>query len=173
MNSGMSIERVDNRLGVLFVCLGNICRSPMAKGLFLHLIQQRGVADQFDVDSCGTGHWHAGRPADPRTAQTLRERNVPLEHIARVVAPGTDFQRFHYILAMDRKNLRDLLNLGADPVRTRLMMSFDPSLDKDSHVPDVPDPYSGGYDGFTRVHDMLLSACEGLLRDALARRSER
>lgn len=158
-----------NRTGVLFVCLGNICRSPLAKAVFIHHARARGVLDRFDVDSCGTGHWHAGGPADPRTIATCRKYGIPLDHVARQVDPVRDFRRFPLLLAMDASNRATLLHLGAGEGQVRLVRSFDPALaDQPHHRLDVPDPYSGDEGGFDRVYEMLDASCRGLL-DTLTR----
>lgn len=150
--------------GVLFVCLGNICRSPLGEGIFLHMARQRGVLERFDVDSCGTGAWHVGERADPRSIAIANKYGIELPSIARRFDPRADVDRFDLILAMDRQNERDLLGAGAPEDRVRLMRSFDPTLDGVSGKDlDVPDPYYGRGDGFQRVYDMLTRACEGLL----------
>lgn len=159
-----------NERKLLFVCLGNICRSPLAEGLFLHLATQRGVADLFEIDSAGTGAWHAGNPADPRSLAVAHAHGIHLASIARQVDPDHDFTRFDLLLAMDQSNKTDLINLGAPPQKVLLMRQFDPALNHaEPHLLDVPDPYYGGGDGFQRMYDMLLQSCAGLL-DQLAPR---
>lgn len=152
------------RTGVLFVCLGNICRSPLAEGIFLQLARARGLADRFDVDSCGTGGWHHGEPADPRSVAVAKIHELNLDHCARQFNPRTDPQRFNWFIAMDRSNFRNLVAAGADPNRIRLMRSFDPAM-QSSHQRDldVPDPYEWPGDGFEEVYQMLDAACRGLL----------
>ena len=158
--------------GLLFVCLGNICRSPLAEGAFLHLAQVRGVRDRFLVDSCGTGRWHAGERPDPRALAVARRHGVELPSIARQVDPGADFARFDMLLAMDDANRGALLRLGAPETRVRLMRSFDPTLDTaNEETLDVPDPYFGGDEGFEAVFHMLTRACNGLLDTLLAARA--
>lgn len=163
----MSEGRDDSPVGsLLFVCLGNICRSPLAEGLFIHLARERGVLDRFRVDSAGTGAWHVGKPADPRSIAVARTHGVHLPSVARQVDPESDFERFDLILAMDRSNRTDLLDLGAPRERVRLMRSFDPTLTGvPEHDLDVPDPYYGRGDGFQRVYEMLLRATTGLLEE--------
>ena len=156
--------RPDHPTGVLFVCLGNICRSPLAEGLFLHLARERGVADRFFVDSCGTGAWHVGKRADPRSLAVAQKFGVELPSIARQFDPAADPARFAHIIAMDRSNRDDLLALGVPADQITLMLSHHASPPGD----DVPDPYYGGNDGFDRVYDMLHGACGGLL-DRLTR----
>lgn len=154
----------NDRTGVLFVCLGNICRSPLAKGIFRDLVQQRKLSGRFDIDSCGTGGWHAGSPADPRTMQIAGLHNLQFEHCARKLDPRRDFDRFHYLLAMDLDNKAGLLHAGAPAHKVHLMRSFDPSLKGEpEHHLEVPDPYYGGPEGFEKMYVMLLAACEGLL----------
>jgi protein-tyrosine phosphatase len=145
---------------VLFVCLGNICRSPMAEGIFIHKIQAAGLAAQFEVDSCGTGDWHAGERADIRARRVAGERGVELPSRARVLRVS-DFYDFDYILAMDGANLLSLQNMQPAGSTARLykMRHFDPQAPD----ADVPDPYYGEYRGFEEVFDMLDRSCDGLL----------
>ncbi|MCC5822696.1 MAG: low molecular weight phosphotyrosine protein phosphatase [Phycisphaerales bacterium] len=147
--------------GVLFVCLGNICRSPLAEGIFLHQARQRDMLDRFRVDSCGTGAWHAGEPADPRSVAVAAKHGIELPSIARQFDPRRDAAEFDWIIAMDRQNQHNLIKAGAPKDRVRLMMSFHP----DPPVEEVPDPYYGGPDGFDKVYEMLRVACEGILDD--------
>ncbi len=155
------------RTSVLFVCLGNICRSPLAEGVFRHLAEERGVDDRFVIDSAGTGAWHAGSPPDERSVLVASEHGITLEGSARPVTPE-DLERFDVILAMDSENLQDLERL-ADGSRTRarlhLLREFDPEADR----LDVPDPYYGGYRGFENVYRMVRRACEGLLDELTER----
>ncbi len=143
---------------LLFVCLGNICRSPLAEGIFLHLAQQRGVADRFSVDSAGTGGWHIGKGPDPRSVAVARKHGVALPSRARQVR-GDETEHWNLVLAMDTQNRIDLLDLGFDASKVRVIRVFDPTADAE----DVPDPYYGGDDGFEHVYAMLLAACNGLL----------
>jgi protein-tyrosine phosphatase len=152
---------------LLFICLGNICRSPLAKAIFVHQATQRGMLGRFKIDSCGTGGWHAGGPADPRSVMVAAKNGVTLEHVARQVCED-DFERFDLLLAMDQKNHSDLIDLGAPREKIKLFRSFDPTLADvvaagAMHKLDVPDPYYGGHDGFDRVYDMVWRASEGLL----------
>ena len=165
--TGVPAQRGD-RYGMLFVCMGNICRSPLGEALFIHHAHERGVLDRFDIDSCGTGHWHVGGRADPRSIEIGAKYGVDVPSIARQVDAGADFDRFDLLLAMDRSNRDDLIKLGADPDRVRLMLSFDPvNAGEIEHSLDVPDPYYGrGDSGFERVYAMLDTATVGLL-DAL------
>lgn len=146
---------------VLFVCLGNICRSPLAEGVFRHLVEERGLGHRFTIDSAGTGAWHAGERPDPRSIQVAESHGVDLPGRARQVTPE-DLRRFDWVIAMDRENLSALARM-ADAVdgapRLHLLRDFDPDADGD----EVPDPYYGGARGFENVYEMVHAACTGLL----------
>lgn len=153
-----------NRVGVLFVCLGNICRSPLAEGIFLERARARGLADRFEVDSCGTGAWHVGERADRRSIAVAKRHGIELPSIARQLDPARDFDRFHWLIAMDRANVRSLLAAGAPPGRVRLVRTFDPdTAGRPGDDLDVPDPYDWPGEGFEDVYQMLDRACRGLL----------
>lgn len=157
-----------SRSSILFVCMGNICRSPIAEGVFISLACQRGLADRFHVDSCGTGGWHVGESPDPRASATAARYGVRLDHTARQFDPRSDPERFELILAMDAANLSVLRAAVPDATRTRLVREFDPGVGTGQGAPEVPDPYYGAGDGFDRVYHMLVSACGGLLDALLA-----
>jgi protein-tyrosine phosphatase len=150
---------------LLFVCMGNICRSPTAEGVMAGMLLARGLQWQVSVDSAGTGSWHVGEPADRRAAAAAGARGVSLTSIARQVRTE-DFDEFDLILAADRGNQRDLLALaGPDPERrakVRLLRESDPVSVGDGEL-EVPDPYYGDGDGFERVLDICEAACRGLL----------
>lgn len=150
------------KVAVCFVCLGNICRSPTAEGTFAHLVEQAGLGEVIAIDSAGTGAWHAGEQADPRSRAEARRRGIELRSIARQVI-AADFSRFDLLLAMDRRNRADLLGMArGEPARrkVRLFRDFDPSAPPEA---EVPDPYYGGDRGFAEVFDMCMRASEGLL----------
>jgi protein-tyrosine phosphatase len=156
-------------VGVLFVCLGNICRSPLARALAQALAHRRGL-DALHVDSCGTGSWHVGSGADPRAVAVAARHGIDLLHTARQLDPDRDFRTFSYIIAMDRANKRELLGRGAPHHAVSLARAFDPALSgRPDHTLDVPDPYSGDDAAFERVFEMLVPACEGLLDHIAAR----
>lgn len=164
-------DHTDAPVGVLFVCLGNICRSPLAEGIFRHLAASRGAGSRFDVDSCGIGSWHAGESADRRSIAIARRHGITLTGRARQVQPARDFARFAWLIPMDRSNRQALLRHGADPARTLLMRTFDPAMrGRPEHELDVPDPYEWPGDGFEEVYQMLHSACDGLVERLLGRR---
>ncbi len=150
-------------VGVLFICMGNICRSPLAEGVFLSKIQRRGVADRVLVESAGTGGWHVGHRADPRVREVARHYGVSLDSTARQVIRA-DFDRFDHLICMDNDNRSDLLDAGAPPDRVRLLLELDPGL----KVREVPDPYYGGADGFQRIYTLIERGCEALLDDLVA-----
>jgi protein-tyrosine phosphatase len=149
---------------ILFVCLGNICRSPTAEGVMRHLVREEGLEDAIEIDSAGTGGWHVGAPPDERATAAARRRQIALDGAARKFSPG-DFDRYDLILAMDEENRRDLLALAPDDdarVKVRLLREFDPDSAGSADL-DVPDPYYGGDDGFDHVLDLVDAATRGLL----------
>jgi protein-tyrosine phosphatase len=149
-------------IGVLFVCLGNICRSPLAEGVFLHLVRERGLEDAYRIDSAGTGGWHAGEPPDSRSAAVASRHGVELRGTARQIATQ-DFSSFDLIVAMDQENLRNLESLhpGAEGrARLALLREYDPEAGTDLVV---PDPYYGGKSGFDQVFRMVWRSCQILL----------
>ncbi|MGK2915149.1 MAG: low molecular weight protein-tyrosine-phosphatase [Porticoccaceae bacterium] len=149
------------RVEVLFVCLGNICRSPTAHGVFEALLVAEGLTERIAVDSAGTGDWHLGRPPDLRTRRAALARGYDLEHLRARQVEAADFQRFDYILAMDNANLADLRRLRPGDFRGTL----DLFLNFGSGVPviEVPDPYHGSADSFEQVLDLVENAARGLL----------
>jgi protein-tyrosine phosphatase len=150
---------------VCFVCLGNICRSPTAEGVMKRLIEQAGWKGRVEVDSAGTGAYHVGERADPRSRDEARRRGVELESRARQFARD-DFERFDYVLAMDRQNFRNLERLASGPAQRRklhMLRSFDAQAVTRGQE-DVPDPYYGGDNGFAAVYDICEAGCRGLLQ---------
>lgn len=146
-----------------FVCLGNICRSPLAEGVFRHLVEERVLGDRFHIESRGTGGWHVGEPPDPRSIEVARRHGIEL--VSRGKQYSTrDNERFDLFLAMDRSNRDTLIEMGAPEEKVRLYLSFDPALRAGAdRAMEVPDPYYGGPDGFDRVYAMILAAGRGLL----------
>ena len=153
---------------LLFVCLGNICRSPAAEGVFLHLIAREGLEDRFVVDSAGTGGWHVGNPADRRMRAAAESRGIHLPSRARQIELA-DFSAFDRILTMDDDNLRNVRSLARELGDRPGLACIEPMT---SHcrrfsASEVPDPYYGGEQGFEQVLDLLEDACGGLLESLL------
>lgn len=148
---------------VLFVCLGNICRSPMAEGIFLHLVKEAGLQDQIAVDSCGTSGWHTGELPDRRMRETAHAHGIALPSRARQLRES-DFVEFDYILPMDQHNYRQVMAMRQRVPHAKaqvyMMRYFDELVSADE---DVPDPYYGGQQGFEQVYRMLRRCCERLL----------
>jgi protein-tyrosine phosphatase len=153
----------DARIAVLFVCMGNICRSPTAAGVFAHRVAGCGAAGRFLVESAGTGDWHAGELPDSRAREVAARHGIELRSRARQVTRA-DFARFDHLVCMDRRNLRDLLTLGAPREKIRLLLSFDPG----APLAEVPDPYGEGSDRFEEVFALIDSACRCLIESLLA-----
>lgn len=150
------------KVRVLFVCLGNICRSPLAEGVFKHLVAEAGLDHHFEIDSAGTASYHTGDPPDPRTAAVARARGIALTSTARQIV-RTDLQRFDYVIAMDaenRDNIERVARAAAPRAAIHMLREFDPEAHNDL---DVPDPYYGGPRGFDNVHDMVERSCRQLL----------
>lgn len=152
---------------VLFVCMGNICRSPLAQGVFEHLLSDRGVRADFTVESCGTGGWHAGEPPDPRAMAVAQTHGVELRSRARALDATRDFDRFDLILAMDRRNLSGLRHSGCPDGRAGLFLAFAPPEVALAHAHEVPDPYYGGPEGFDEVYRLVHAGAEGLVNAVL------
>lgn len=148
---------------VLFVCMGNICRSPTAEGVFRHLVNQAGLSDQIHIDSAGTHAFHIGEPPDHRAQAAARNRNIDLStQRARKVQSG-DFEQFDYILAMDNSNVTELECISEPCQQDKLSLFLDFAVKPDSR--EVPDPYYGGDRGFEHVLDLVEAASQGLLAD--------
>jgi len=149
---------------LLFVCSGNICRSPTAEGVMRGVIAEAGLERDIEVDSAGTGGWHVGERADPRARAAAARRGIALDGVARRVRPE-DLDEFELVLAADHSHLRDLLALAGETqarrARVRLLREFDPAADAGDL--EIPDPYYGGPDGFEQVLDLCEAACRGLL----------
>ena len=157
---------------ILFVCLGNICRSPTAEGVMARMLREAGLDGEVVIDSAGTGGWHAGEPPDPRATEAARRRGTELTGTARQVR-AEDFEAFDLLLAMDRDNLRELHAIAPHAEareKVRLLREFDPSSAGAPDL-DVPDPYYGGPRGFDHVLDLVEAACRGLLDEIRAARA--
>lgn len=154
------------RTSVVFVCTGNICRSPTAEGVFRMMVEDAGLSGRITVDSAGTHGYHVGEPPDPRAQEAAARRGYDLSRLRARKFEREDFQRFDLVLAMDRDN-RGILARLAQPSaghRLRMMMKYASRF----RETEVPDPYYGGPDGFDRVLDMLEDAAQGLLESIRA-----
>ncbi|MEU6365078.1 low molecular weight protein-tyrosine-phosphatase [Streptomyces sp. NPDC046931] len=149
---------------VCFVCTGNICRSPMAESVFRAHVAEAGLDDLVEVDSAGTGGWHEGDAADPRTVAVLEDNGYDSVHTARQFQPSW-FSRLDLVIALDAGHLKALRRLAPTPkdaAKVRLLRSYDPAADDNL---DVPDPYYGGMDGFEECLEMVEAASPGLLAE--------
>ena len=144
---------------VLFVCMGNICRSPTAHGIFRDLVREAGLDDAVEVDSAGTGAWHAGNPPDQRSMATAARRGCDISDLRARQVTVDDFDAFDHVIAMDSENMSNLRRLCPEGREGRLSMCLDHASEASG---DVPDPYYGN-DGFDLVYDMCDDACRGLL----------
>ena len=153
---------------VLFVCLGNICRSPTAHGVMLSLLKEEGLDDRVEVDSAGTASWHIGRAPDPRSQHAAQRRGVDISGLKARQVNDRDFHEYDYLLAMDASNLKDLKAMhrvcGGTPPKLFLREFGHGYTDQE-----VPDPYYGGESGFQHVLNLVEDACAGLITDIRAR----
>lgn len=150
-------------LRILFVCMGNICRSPTAEGVFRAQVAAAGLSERIVTDSAGTHGYHIGEPPDPRSIKAAAARGIDISDLRARMVRAEDFQRFDLVLAMDRQNQQALAELCATetPDRLRMFMDFAPDLKRR----EVPDPYYGGTEGFNHVLDLCDAAARGLLKD--------
>ncbi|HMJ34636.1 MAG TPA: low molecular weight protein-tyrosine-phosphatase [Baekduia sp.] len=149
---------------LLFVCMGNICRSPTAEAVMRDLVAREGLDGAVEIDSAGTGAWHVGQPPDRRSTAAAKARGIVMEGAARQVT-GADFEAYDLLLAADEQNAAALRAAAPDDdaaSRVRLLREYDPAAVAAKDL-EVPDPYYGGADGFDDVIDMVDAACRGLL----------
>ncbi len=159
-----------DKVSVLFVCMGNICRSPTGEGVFQHYVENKGYADKIHIDSAGTIAYHEGEPADIRMREVAAKRAYKLQSIARKVTVE-DIDTFDLLVAMDIDNLNDLEAMaGGSKQHIRLLGTFLDSYKINQEAPSVPDPYYGGEAGFEKVLDMIESACPNMLSHCLDER---
>jgi protein-tyrosine phosphatase len=150
-----------SRTSVLFVCLGNICRSPLAEGIFEHLVEEAGLSNRFEVDSAGTGAWHVGEPPDARATMVASQHGVLLSSRARQITEA-DLDHFEYVVAMDHNNLRNLERMAAT-CGSEAQVELLRRSDSEGRGEEVPDPYYGRASGFEIVYKMVQRSCLGLL----------
>lgn len=151
---------------VLFVCLGNICRSPTAEGVFRQKVREAGLEDRVEIDSAGTGDWHVGKAPDARTRAAALRRGYDLSGLRARQVSIADFSRYDLVLAMDNANLRDLKRLRGSSGKAELDLFL---RRYELEIDEVPDPYYGGEDGFEQVLDLVERACDGLLTEVKGR----
>ncbi|NVK34692.1 MAG: low molecular weight phosphotyrosine protein phosphatase [Rhodobacteraceae bacterium] len=148
---------------ILFVCLGNICRSPLAEGVFGHTAAEAGMRDLFHLDSAGTGAWHIGNAPDPRSIEVARRHSIDIATQRARQVQGSDFEAFDLILAMDESNLATLRGRAPASAHAKLRLFLD------TPPTDVPDPYYGGPGGFDDVYEMLKKGSQTLLKELTGR----
>ncbi len=156
------MSRPDRPVRVLFVCMGNICRSPLAEGLFRRMVEGDGLGDAFEIDSAGTGAWHVDEPPDPRMRSTARRRGLDIGALRGRQLTRADLHGYDHVFVMDKTNLHDALALDPDGdhgTRIRLFREFDPEPEDYQ----VPDPYTGGQQGFERVYDIAERTSRAVL----------
>ncbi|VAW75684.1 Low molecular weight protein tyrosine phosphatase [hydrothermal vent metagenome] len=149
------------KVNILFVCLGNICRSPTAEGVFRHWVEQEGEADWITIDSAGTHAYHVGASPDSRAQHAAQKRGVDLSALRGRQATIVDFEEFDYVLAMDEENFNNLAHIAPDDQQHKIKMFLKYAENFDET--DVPDPYYGGSQGFEHVLDLIEDASQGLL----------
>jgi len=152
------------KIKVLFVCLGNIYRSPLAEGIFRYHVQKRGLAEQFEIDSCGTAAYHIGEHPDVRSVSNAAKNGIDYDHLGRQFVPE-DFMRFDYILPMDDSNYEDIMMLS--PVSPKAEVFKLRYFDDEAPSADVPDPYYGGEKGFQEVFDILKRSTSKFLEELI------
>lgn len=152
-----------NVIKVLFVCMGNICRSPTAEAVFRHYVESAGLSENILIDSAGTHDYHIGDPPDLRTQRAARQRGYDMSGLRGRQVEAGDFHRFDYVLAMDHANLAILQRITPPDSDTRAKLFLEYARHHAER--EVPDPYYGGEDGFERVLDMVEDAAQGLLQE--------
>ncbi len=158
---------MSHKVSVIFVCLGNICRSPTAHGVFRQLVIDEGLEHEILIDSAGTAAWHVGKHADQRSIRTAQGRGIDMMDLRARKVSLEDISDFDYVLAMDDSNYMDLQELSLHEDKNKIRMFLD--FSKEYSETEVPDPYSGGQAGFNHVFDMVSSASSGLLADIKAK----
>ncbi len=152
------------KIKILFVCMGNICRSPLAHAVFLDLVKKARVEENFEIESCGTGSWHVGSLPDKRMRAEAKKHGIIMDHPARTWHEE-DAEYFDIILPMDRTNLQELLTRADSAYHNKIQLfrTYDPEADETND--EVPDPYYGGAQGFALVYDIVDRTCKKLLAE--------
>lgn len=154
------------KINILFVCMGNICRSPTAQGVFRDMVDKQGLSEYIATDSAGTIDYHAGSKPDRRARETAVKRGLDLSDLRARIVTSDDFERFDYVIAMDRANYADLEALCPPGREERLHLFLD--FAPDQPIREVPDPYYGGVAGFDRVFNLVEEASRGLLEKIMS-----
>ncbi len=151
------------KIKILFVCLGNICRSPLAHAVFEYIVKRENTEDKFEIESCGTGAWHIGDLPDIRMSKEAAKHGIQMTHRARGLQV-MDFEYYDLILPMDKSNLQYLLSKSRDEFKNKIKLfrTFDPKANEPMAI--VPDPYYGGEDGFKNVYEIVERTCEYLYK---------
>lgn len=155
---------------ILFICLGNICRSPSAEAVMKHLVDKKGLNDFFEIDSAGLESYHEGEKADVRMRSHASQRGYNLTSISRPIYPERDFDYFDMIIGMDDQNIRQLKRLVSDEKHLKKIFKMTDFV-KNQNISSVPDPYYGGDKGFELVLDLLEKTCEGLLNEIIKQKN--
>lgn len=158
------------KLKLLFICLGNICRSPAAQGIMQALVDKKGLNEKFFVDSAGIGNWHVGQLPDRRMRTCGARHGYDFNHRARQFRPNEDFNKFDYFLVMDNQNYIDICAMTHDETQKRKVKAFAHYLRNHSRQQDIPDPYYGSISDFEHVIELLEDACSGLLESIVSER---
>ncbi len=153
------------KMKLLFICLGNICRSPAAEGIMRQMVEERALSNDIIVDSAGIGSWHVGEMPDPRMRKHAARRGYDLSPLRARQFRTDDFQKFDYIIVMDEENYHDVMERGGVYADARKVLCMKDYFIRYKGQQSVPDPYYGGAEGFERALNLIEDGCEGLLKD--------
>ena len=153
------------KMKLLFICLGNICRSPAAEGIMRQMVEERALSNDIIVDSAGIGSWHVGEMPDPRMRKHAARRGYDLSPLRARQFRSDDFQKFDYIIVMDEENYHDVMERGGVYADARKVLRMKDYFIRYKGLQSVPDPYYGGAEGFERALNLIEDGCEGLLKD--------
>lgn len=163
----MNLEKL-NRIRILFICLGNICRSPAAHAVMQQKVEEAGLSHLFMIDSAGIGPWHVGQLPDNRMRKHGAHRGYQVDHIARQFNPAFDFDAFDYIVVMDEENYSNLTRRARNAAEKAKVVKMADYFTKHKNATSVPDPYYGGEEGFDLALDLIEDGCEGLIKTIAA-----